>query len=289
MQAITTGDECLVERFGKYHRKLGPGWHWISRPFETVSYHVTTREQVMDIPPQQAYTIDNAPITADAVVYMRVVDLIKARYEIRDVKNAILNLCLTQLREEVGKLTLDECFSSRDRINKALLENLNSVCATWGIQITRIEIQEMQPSRDILAAMEMQMAAERKKRAAILQSEGERTTLTNEAEGRAKAILVDSEAKAKSMVTLAKAEAERMRLEAEGMKMAISEIASSIQTQSAIHKESVEGALQMIMLTRYLETQAKFANTNGTKVLMFPTKDRYVIDSPYSPSIGHGT
>ena len=89
VKVVTTGNECLVERFGKYHRKLDPGWHWITRPFETVSFHVTTREQVMDVPPQQCHTVDNAPLKADAVVYMRVFDLVKARYAVRDIKNAI--------------------------------------------------------------------------------------------------------------------------------------------------------------------------------------------------------
>jgi len=271
-----------VERFGKYHRKLEPGWHWIARPLEAESFHATTREQVMDVPPQQCYTVDNAPIKADAVVYMRVFDLIKARYAVRDVKNAILNLCLTQLREVVGKLTLDESFSSRDRINKALLESLNEVCQEWGVAITRIEIQEMQPSRDILAAMELQMAAERKKRAAILLSEGERITLTNEAEGRAKAVVLDAEAKSQSMILLAKAEAERMRLESKSMQHAILHIANAIQSKQqngagssrSNNKEGVDGAIQLIMVTRYLETQAKLASSNNTKVLLFPTKDR---------------
>lgn len=275
VKVITTGDECLVERFGKYHRKLGPGLHWLSRPFETESFHVTTREQVMDVPPQQCYTIDNAPLQADAVVYMRVYDLEKARYAIQDVKNAILNLCLTQLREEVGKLTLDESFSSRDRINKALLQTLNDVSKAWGVEITRIEIQELQPSPDILQAMELQMAAERKKRAAILLSEGERTTITNEAEGRARAIVLDAEAKSRSTVLMAEADLERLRLEADGLQKAILTISSAIQGQQkdGAGKEGVDGAMQLLMMARYLETQGKFAASNGTKVLMFPTKD----------------
>jgi regulator of protease activity HflC (stomatin/prohibitin superfamily) len=119
----------------------------------------------------------SAPLMADAVVYMRVFDLEAARYQVKDVMSAIRNLCLTQVREQVGKLTLDESFSSRDRINMALLYDLNNVCKTWGVEITRVEIQSLEPSREIVQAMELQMAAERKKRAAILQSEGERVTL----------------------------------------------------------------------------------------------------------------
>jgi regulator of protease activity HflC (stomatin/prohibitin superfamily) len=232
----------------------------------------------MDVPPQQCYTLDNAPIKADAVVYMRILDLYKARYAVRDVRDAILNLCLTQLREVVGKLTLDESFSSRDRINQELMQTLNEVCRQWGVEITRIEIQELEPSADILAAMELQMSAERKKRAAILQSEGERTTLTNQAEGHAKATVADAQAKSESMVLLAKAEAERMRLEAEGFRNAMTQIAYAIKYEvDNSNKEGADGALQLLMLSRYLETLARFASSNTTKVLMFPTKDRYVL------------
>lgn len=104
-----------------------------------------------DVPPQQCYTLDNAPLRADAVVYMKINNVEAARYNVQDVMLAILNLCLTQLREEVGKLTLDESFSSRERINKELLKDLNGVSATWGVEITQVELQNMEPSRDILA------------------------------------------------------------------------------------------------------------------------------------------
>lgn len=283
LQVVTSGDECLVERLGVYNRKLGPGWHLVLKPFETVSFHVTTREQVLDVPPQQCYTLDNAPIRADAVVYMRIHDTVSARYNVQDVMNAILNLCLTQLREEVGKLTLDESFSSRERINQELLKDLNAVTYTWGVEITRVELQNMEPSRDILTAMELQMAAERKKRAAILRSEGERATLINEAEGRANAEVARAEAHKKTVVLQAQAEAERQRVEADGLRNAISVLAKTLSDaygpgyqgngEGGREKESVEGAIQFLSLIRYLETQAKFAASDGTKVLMLPSKN----------------
>jgi len=278
LEIVTTGDECLVERLGKYHRRLGPGYHFVLRPLERVSYRTTTRERVLDIPPQRCFTIDNAPLSADAVVFLRIFDLVKARYAVDDVMTAILNLCLTSLREAVGKLTLDESFSSRDQINAALLSVIDEVCRGWGVEVTRVEMQNLEPSPDILAAMELQMAAERKKRASILKSEGERTTLTNEAEGRAQALLADAEAKRQSIIKLAAAERERMMTEAEGMEEAIKRVAGAISSCSGsgsdkVHQKDVDKALQLIMLTRYMETQAKFASSEGTKVLMFPTKD----------------
>lgn len=271
LKVVTTGNECLVERFGRFHRKLGPGYHFLKRPFEKISYEATIREQVMDVPPQQCYTLDNAPIKADAVIYLRIFSLEAARYNVNDLQFAILNLCLTQLREAVGKLTLDETFSSRERINQVLLKVMNDVCQTWGVEITRVEIQNLEPSSDILAAMELQMAAERHKRAAILKSEGERTKLINEAEGNARAYVVDAEARQEAIVRFAEAEAMRVRKEAEGLRHAIETIAHAIGNQS--DDDGIDKAVQLLMLNRYLEAQTKVANSPGSKILMFPTKD----------------
>lgn len=276
VKVVTSGNECLVERFGRFHRRLGPGWHIVAPFVEVVSFHGTIREQILDVPPQQCYTLDNAPLQADAVVYMRIVDTEAARYNVAGLDNAILNLCLTQLREEVGKLTLDESFSSRERINKNLLLVLNAVCGNWGVEITRVEIQNLHPSRDILAAMELQMAAERKKRASILTSEGERIKLINEAEGRAGAILADAKARSSGTLLQAEAEKQRVQLEAEGMRHSIEIMANAVvsaQDGGKQTKDAVDAALQMLMLVRYMETQSKFADSNGTKVLMFPSKD----------------
>lgn len=235
---------------------------------------------VLDVPPQQCYTLDNAPLRADAVVYMRIYNIEMARYNVEDVMNAIMNLCLTQLREEVGKLTLDESFSSRERINKELLKDLNIVTSGWGVEITRVELQNMEPSRDILSAMELQIAAERKKRASILRSEGERATLINEAEGRASAAVSNAEAQKKTVLLRAQGEAERQLLEANGLKDAISIVAQTLSNSYGPEysggnreKESVEGAIQFLSLIRYLETQARFASSDSTKVLMFPSKN----------------
>jgi len=274
VKVVTTGDECLVERMGKYHRKLGAGWHWLWRPFEKVSFHVTTREQVLDIPPQKCFTLDNAPIKADAVVFFKIVHVEATRYHVEDYENAIMNLCLTQLREEVGKLTLDESFSSRERINKELLKDLNEVCQQWGVMITRVELQNLTPSPDIETAMEMQMAAERKKRARILESEGERATMINEAEGRAQAAMMDAEAKQKAVVLEAQAEAERQRVEAEGLKVAIQTVAGAFyDPKPQDGTDPSQAAVQFLSLIRYMETQAKFAGSDGTKVIMLPSKD----------------
>jgi regulator of protease activity HflC (stomatin/prohibitin superfamily) len=276
LKVVTTGDECLIERFGRYHRKLGAGWHFLLPIVETISFEVTTREQVLDVPPQQCYTKDNAPLKADAVVFMRIQDVVMAKYNVEDIYGAIMNLCLTQLREEVGKLTLDESFSSRERINFALLKDLNGVCRGWGIEITRVELQNLQPSRTIEDAMELQMAAERKKRAAILHSEGEKTTLVNKAEGRAEAAIKDAEARQRATILGAEAESNRQRIEAEGLQVAIRAVSEAIGNNgdSAIQKsEATEAAVQFLIAIRYLEMQGKIAESDNSKVILLPSKD----------------
>jgi regulator of protease activity HflC (stomatin/prohibitin superfamily) len=271
-----------VERLGKFQRSLNAGLNFILPFVERISFEDTLREQVLDVPPQECFTLDNAPLTADAIVYMKINNMIDACYQVSNLRNAVLNLCLTQVREEVGRLTLEESFSSRGELSRRLVTTLNAICQKWGLEITRVEIQHLQPSPEILRSLELQISAERKKRAAILQSEGEKTKLINEAQGKAGALLADSEARKKSIILASQAEAERQRIEAEGIKMAIQSLATAISTAGGsyktqngqINERAMQDALQLLSLVRYLETQGKFASKDGTKVLMFPSKDR---------------
>lgn len=273
VKILSTGDECLVERLGQFNRKLGPGLHFIFHPFESISFYETIREQVLDVPPQECFSLDNAPITADAIVYLKIVNMHDACYKVFNVKNAVKNLCLTRVREEIGSITLEEAFSSRSALNKSLLHSLNDVCMDWGIQITRVEIQHLQPSQEILRALESQIAADRQKRASILQSEGEKSKLINEAEGRAAALVKDAEAKKTSLIMSSQAEAERQRLEAEGIKIAIETIARAIEKDNDPQTSAIKESVQFLKLKQYLETQGKFSESSSTKVLMFPSQE----------------
>ncbi len=274
IKIISTGDACLVERLGVYHRSIGPGISLVFQPFEKISFAGTFREQVMDVPPQECFTKDNAPISSDAIVYMRIVDMKDACYNVFDVRNAVRNLCLTNIREEVGRLTLEEAFSSRGELNSRLLSTLNDVCKSWGIEITRVEIQSLQPSPDVLRALESQIAAERKKHAYILQSEGERMKLVNEAEGKAQAMLADAEARKKSTILTSQAEAERQKLEADGIRIAVKTVVGALVQNGIDPSTAVRECLQFLGLVRYMEAQGKFAASSGTKFLMFPSQDR---------------
>ncbi len=159
---------------GSYNKKLDPGLNFIVPFLDKVVYKQTTREKVLDIPPQSCITKDNVSITADAVVYWRIVDMEKAYYKVENLQAAMVNLVLTQIRSEIGKLELDQTFTARSEINEILLRELDISTDPWGVKVMRVELRDIMPSKAVLESMELQMTAERKKRAAILTSEGER-------------------------------------------------------------------------------------------------------------------
>lgn len=228
VQIVRQGDISIVERFGKFHGRLEPGLHLLIPFVDQVRATLTNREQVLDIPPQKCITSDNAPLAADAVVYWRIVDAERAIYAVVDLELAIQNLVLTQLRAEIGKLTLDMTFSAREQVNKVLLDELDVATDPWGVKITRVEVRDIVPNQEILRAMELQMAAERTKRASIIKSEGERERSINEAEGNARSRIMDAEAAAKSVVLEADAEACKIETEAIGVARALDVISKAI-------------------------------------------------------------
>ncbi|MEL6138184.1 MAG: SPFH domain-containing protein, partial [Cyanobacteria bacterium J06628_6] len=169
VRIINQGDEALVESLGKYNgRKLRPGLNFTTPFVDKVVYKQTIREKVLDVPPQQCITRDNVSITVDAVVYWRIVDLEKACYKVENLQSAMVNLVLTQIRSEMGKLELDETFTARSEINELLLRELDISTDPWGVKVTRVELRDIVPSKAVQDSMELQMAAERRKRAAIL-------------------------------------------------------------------------------------------------------------------------
>jgi regulator of protease activity HflC (stomatin/prohibitin superfamily) len=261
LKVVQQGDISIVERFGRFHKTLEPGLH-IMIPFvDRVRASVTLREQVLDIPPQKCITSDNAPLAADAVVYWRVVDPAKTVYAVVDLELAIQNLVLTELRAEIGKLTLDMTFSAREQINAVLLEDLDIATDPWGVKITRVEVRDIIPNQEILKAMEMQMAAERTKRADIIKSEGVRERSINVAEGQARSRLIDAEASAKAVLLEGDAEANRLEVEAQGVSKALSAIASSLGGD-------VEAAARFQLLREYIAAQRDLATSENAKVIV---------------------
>ena len=206
VKAVPQGMEYTVETFGKYTKTLKPGLSFIVPFIESVGYKMNMRERVIDIPSQDVITKDNVMVTADAVVFIQVVDAQSAAYEVNSLDNAIQNLCLTNVRTVVGSMDLDEVLSRRDEINAKLLTVIDSATDPWGTKVTRIEIKDLSPPHDITQAMNKQMKAEREKRAEILMAEGhkqsqilnaegEKEAAIREAEGRRQAAFLDAEAR----------------------------------------------------------------------------------------------
>ena len=262
VKIVNEKNEQLVERLGSYNKKLDPGLNFIVPFLDKVVYKQTTREKVLDIPPQSCITKDNVSITADAVVYWRIVDMEKAYYKVENLQAAMVNLVLTQIRSEIGKLELDQTFTARSEINEILLRELDISTDPWGVKVMRVELRDIMPSKAVLESMELQMTAERKKRAAILTSEGERDSAINSAQGNAQAKILAAEAKKKSDILNAEAERQQQILKAEAIALAI-----NIITQKLSSDGNAREALQFLLAQNYLDMGTTIGRSESSKVL----------------------
>jgi regulator of protease activity HflC (stomatin/prohibitin superfamily) len=203
---VPQGAEYTLERFGRYVKTLKPGLTLITPFLDTIGIKMDMRERVVDVPSQDVITKDNVMVTADAVVFIQVIDVRRAAYEVSNLENAIQNLCLTNVRTVVGSMDLDEVLSRRDEINARLLTVIDAATDSWGTKVTRIEIKDLSPPHDITQAMNKQMKAEREKRSeillaeglkqsSILKAEGEKEAAIREAEGRKESAFLDAEAR----------------------------------------------------------------------------------------------
>lgn len=172
VKIINQGNQALVERLGKYHKTLKPGINFIVPFLDIIVWEETTREQVLDIEPQEAITKDNVSLKVDAIVYWKIFDLKKAYYEIENLVTAIDKLVLTTLRSEIGGMELKDTFSNRKKINQVILQDLDEATENWGVKVIRVEIQEIKPAQTVLDSLEKQRAAEIQKKAALEEADG---------------------------------------------------------------------------------------------------------------------
>ena len=272
-KVIQQGNEALIERLGVYDRKLNAGLNFVIPVLDRVAYQETIREKVLDIPPQPCITRDNVSITVDAVVYWRIVDMEKAYYKVQNLQSAMVNLVLTQIRSEMGRLELDETFTARSQINEALLHDLDISTDPWGVKVTRVELRDIIPSQAVQESMELQMSAERRKRAAILTSEGERDSAINSAKGKAEAQVLDAEAQQKAMVLKAEAEQKATILQAQAerqsqvLKAQATAEAIRIVTQVLQESPSTAEAAQVLLAMGYLDMSTVIGKSDSSKVM----------------------
>ncbi|MEA5508484.1 SPFH domain-containing protein [Crocosphaera sp. UHCC 0190] len=268
VKIVNEKNEYLVERLGSYNKKLGSGLNFVVPFLDRVVYQGTIREKVIDIPPQSCITKDNVSITADAVVYWRIMDMEKAYYKVENLQLAMVNLVLTQIRSEMGKLELDQTFTARTEINELLLRELDISTDPWGVKVTRVELRDIVPSKAVLDSMELQMAAERKKRAAILTSEGERDSAINSAQGQAESQVLQAEAHKKSEILKAEGERQQQILKAEAVAKAV-----DILSQKLTSDPNAREALQFLLAQNYLDMGVKIGSSESSKVMFMDPRN----------------
>ncbi|MEN9979275.1 MAG: SPFH domain-containing protein [candidate division WOR-3 bacterium] len=247
-----------VERLGKYQRLVQPGLNFII-PFLERLIKVDMREQVVDVPPQEVITKDNATVTVDAIVYYEVTDPVKVLYNVANFRLATIKLAQTNLRNVIGDLTLDESLTSRERINAKLRDVLDEATDKWGAKVTRVELQRIEPPADVTEAMHRQMKAERDRRALVLEAEGVRQAAILKAEGEKQAKILEAEGQAAAIERVANAERYKLTTVAEGEAQAIERV------YSAIHRGNPTRELITI---KYLEALAKMAEGKATKMFV---------------------
>jgi regulator of protease activity HflC (stomatin/prohibitin superfamily) len=221
-------EEVIQERLGKYKATLEPGLHFLIPFVDRPAYRQEMREQVIDVPSQRCITRDNIEVEVDGLVYLKVMDSYKASYGINDYRLAAINLAQTTMRSEVGKITLDDTFSERDKMNEAIVREIDKASDPWGIKVMRYEIKDIEPSRELIQTMEKQMEAEREKRAEITESSGDRDARVNSSEGDRKAAILHSEGAKQKRINEAKGKAREMELLAQASANGIERIAEAI-------------------------------------------------------------
>ena len=251
----------VIERLGKYSRTLGAGFHVLVPFIDRVAYRHILKEQAMDVPPQNCITKDNISVEIDGILYMRVIDPVKASYGIMDYRFAIVQLAQTTMRSEIGKIELDRTFESRENVNVSIVNSIDEASAPWGIKLTRYEIKNIEPPQTIREAMEKQMRAERVKREQIALSEGDKQAKINRAEGD-------------KQEAIKKSEGERIRMENEalGRAAAILEVARATaqglgEIAKAINQPNGKDAVSLRIATDWIQSFAHLAKTNNSMII----------------------
>ncbi|MBI5273381.1 MAG: paraslipin [Chlamydiia bacterium] len=260
-QIVPEQQVWIVQRLGKFNRRLEPGLNWIVPLIDAVAYRHSLKEEVIDVPEQTAVTQDNVSVILDGIVYVKIVDPLAASYGVKNPLHALTQLVQTTMRSEIGKIPLDKTFEERESLNAKMVEAVNHAALSWGIRCLRYEIKDIKMPEDIRKAMELQMTAERQKRAQILESEGDRQANINKSEGQRQAHINIAEGAQVDRINRAKGDAEAIEVLSEATAKGIERIAR------AMNEIGGEKAAGLQIAEKYIEAFRHIAKEGNTIVL----------------------
>ena len=268
VKTVPQGYQWTVERFGRYVRTLRPGLSLIIPFVDRIGHKVNVMEQVLDVPSQEVITKDNAKVTVDGIAFFQSLDAAKTSYEITNLNQALLNLAMTNIRTVMGSMDLDSLLSHRDEINERLLRVVDHAASPWGVKVNRIEIKDIVPPTDLVAAMARQMKAEREKRAMVLEAEGHRQAEILRAEGDKQAQILEAEGRREAAFR----DAEARERQAEAEAKATDVLSAAIANGNAL-------SVNYFVAEKYLKALGALAQSPNQKVLILPTETTQVLGS----------
>ena len=268
VKTVSQGYNWTVERFGRYMRTLSPGLNIIIPFIDRIGRKINMMEQVIDIPQQEVITKDNATVTVDGVAFFQIFDAAKASYEVSNLHQAIVTLNMTNIRSVMGSMDLDQVLSHRDEINEKLLRVVDAAVSPWGVKVNRIEIRDIVPPADLVAAMGRQMKAEREKRAVVLEAEGQRQSAILKAEGQKQSQILEAEGRKEAAFRDAEARERTATAEAKATEVVSAAVASGDIA-----------ALNYFIAEKYLTAFSLLAESPNQKTLILPMEATSVLGS----------